>query len=81
MGILCRRQARASAPSSLAAINKEKYASLDQDRADDLQPSKLTVAGGVKCSRVSSGLSPENQHATLHHLYNIFSIKFWSGLV
>lgn len=64
MGILCSRQARTSAPSSLAAINKGKYASLDQDAADDLQPSQLPVAGGVKCTRSTSGLSPENQHAT-----------------
>lgn len=73
MGILCSRQARTSVPSSLAAINKGKYASLDQDAADDLQPSQLTVAGGVKCTRSTSGLSPENQHATLVWLFPLIT--------
>lgn len=56
MGILCSRQARASAPSSLAAINKGKYASLDQDGAGDLQSSQFTVARGVKRSRLNTAL-------------------------
>lgn len=61
MGILCSRQAWARAHSSSAAINKGKYASLDQDGADYLQSGQLTVASGAMCTCSTSGLSPEGQ--------------------
>lgn len=49
MGILSSRQAQASAPSSPAAINKGKYASLDEDEVNYLPSNPLnTVARSMQ---------------------------------
>lgn len=49
MGILSSRQAQASAPSSPAAINRGKYASLDEDEVDYLPSNPLnTVARSMQ---------------------------------
>lgn len=85
MGILCSRQAWARAPSSSAAINKGKYASLDQDRGGYLQSSQLTVASGVKCTCSTFGLSPGGPDSLKHwfscchttFIFNIFLILGW----